>query len=267
MVVADRGWAINNTAKVLTAAPAVKVSASSIAPAAWEGDLLFVPLFMAQGEDKRAHAPVVGNAAAVDAASGGVISELVADNEFKGSGGSSATVRMGGASKVKKLCIVGAGKADKFDVKGGMKVGDSVAVTAKAEKARKVAVVMPVGASKEIVEALVSSVLEGLYHDVRFKSGDDVEKPARLEELELLQVADAASAIDMASMMEAGARLTKDLVSAPANYVTPSFLAETAAEMAEELGMTCKILEKDECVAKGMGPTSQCPRERRSPRS
>ena len=251
--IADRGWAINNSANVFTPAPAVKISGSSAAPEAWEGDLLLVPLMMAEGEDKKALAPVEGAAAAIDKATEGAINELVADNEFKGGPGSSATVRMGGASKVKKLCILGAGKADKFDVKVALKLGAAVAASAKSEKAKKAAVVVPAGVGDEVVEALVSSVLAGLYHDVRFKSGEDVEKPAPLEELELLQVSEGSGAVDKAATMEAGVRLTKDLVAAPANYVTPSFLAETATAMAAELGMTCKILDKDECVAKKMG--------------
>ena len=102
--IADRGWAINNSANVFTPAPAVKISGSSAAPEAWEGDLLLVPLMMAEGEDKKALAPVEGAAAAIDKATEGAINELVADNEFKGGPGSSATVRMGGASKIKKLC-------------------------------------------------------------------------------------------------------------------------------------------------------------------
>ena len=53
--------------------------------------------------------------------------------------------------------------------------------------------------------------------------------------------------------MEAGVRLTKDLVGGPANYVTPSLLAETAMQIAADTGMTCKILEKDDCVKLKMG--------------
>ena len=55
-------------------------------------------------------------------------------------------------------------------------------------KAKKAAVVVPAGASAEMIEGFVSSLLSGLYHDVRFKSGDDVDKPAPLMTLELLQV-------------------------------------------------------------------------------
>lgn len=118
--VADRGWAINNNAPIFTEAPAVQVTTSQTKPEEWEGDLIFVPLMMAEGEDKKALAPVEGVAAAIDKAAGGVISEMVADNEFKGGPGSSATVRLAGG-KMKKISIIGAGKTDKFDVKGAIK--------------------------------------------------------------------------------------------------------------------------------------------------
>ena len=45
-----------------------------------------------------------------------------------------------------------------------------LAATAKTEKAKSAAVVLPAGASLEVVQALVGSVMAGLYHDVRFKS-------------------------------------------------------------------------------------------------
>jgi len=51
---------------------------------------------MAEGEDKKALAPIQGAAAAIDEATGGAIKELVADNEFKGAPSSSSTVRLPG---------------------------------------------------------------------------------------------------------------------------------------------------------------------------
>jgi len=253
--IADRGWDINNNAPIFTSAPGVEVSVSTTAPEDWSGDLLFVPLMMADGEDKKALAPIQGVAAAIDAANSGAIKEMVSDNEFKGAPASSSTVRMPGGGKVKKMTILGAGKSDKFDVKGGAKLGAAIAATAKSEKAKTAAILVPASASVEAIEGMVSSVLAALYHDVRFKSGDDVEKAAVLCKLELLACpeGDVAGAIKSAVTMEAGVRLTKDLVGGPANYVTPSLLAETALQIAADTGMTCKILEKDDCVKLKMG--------------
>jgi hypothetical protein len=81
------------------------VSTSTTAPEAWEGDLLFVPLSMKEGEDKKALAPILNAAAEIDKALGGALAEMVEENEFKGGPGSSATVRLAGGSKVKKVSL------------------------------------------------------------------------------------------------------------------------------------------------------------------
>jgi hypothetical protein len=71
--IADRGWAINDNAPVFTSGSSVQITASTSKPEDWEGDLLFVPMMMAQGEDKKALAPIEGVAAAVDAVTKGNI--------------------------------------------------------------------------------------------------------------------------------------------------------------------------------------------------
>jgi hypothetical protein len=71
--IADRGWAINDNAPVFTSGPSVQITASTTKPEDWEGDLIFVPMMMAKGEDKKALAPIEGVAAAIDAVTKGNI--------------------------------------------------------------------------------------------------------------------------------------------------------------------------------------------------
>ena len=49
------------------------------------------------------------------------------------------------------------------------------------------------------------------------------------------------------------ANLTKDLANEPANYMTPSNLAETALEIAEAHGLDCQIINKSAAKEMGMG--------------
>ena len=49
------------------------------------------------------------------------------------------------------------------------------------------------------------------------------------------------------------ANLTKDLANDPANYMTPSNLAETALEIAEAHGLDCQIINKSAAKEMGMG--------------
>ena len=62
-------------------------------------------------------------------------------------------------------------------------------------------------------------------------------------------------ALQEAYATAAGVTLTKQLVAAPPNVVTPTALASTAIAIADEFPetMTVKILEEAECRALGMG--------------
>ena len=54
--------------------------------------------------------------------------------------------------------------------------------------------------------------------------------------------------------MAAGILLTRGLVASPANYLTPTTMAETAQGLADAFPtLSLKVLEQDECAALGMG--------------
>lgn len=237
-----------------TEAPKVQISVDKTAPEAWEGDLLVVPIFAPGGDDKEALAVVDGIAKTIDDKTDGAITEMVEVNEFKGKDGSSAIVRLPKSSPVRKLSVVGAGDAKKFDVDSAMKLANSLAATIKTEKAKKAAVVLPAGTDAEGVKAMAQTVLSALYHDARFKSSADDNKPPVLETLHFLSAPDGAeAAIEEAPKIVEGVRLAKDLVSAPANYITPTKLAEAAEQIAKEHGLACKIMDRAECEKLGMG--------------
>jgi len=237
-----------------TEAPAVKITVEKTAPEAWEGDLLVLPIFQPDTEDKKALAVVEGIAKTLDDKTDGAISEMVETNEFKGKDGSSAIVRLPKSSLVRKLSIAGAGNSTKFGVDAAIKLANSLAATIKAEKSKKAALVLPAGTDTDVVKAIAETVLSGLYFDARFKS-DDESKPPPLEELHFLSCAaeNADAAIEDAPKVVEGVRLARDLVSAPANYITPTKLAEAAQQIAKEHGMECKILEREDCEKMGMG--------------
>jgi len=238
-----------------TEAPKVQISMDKTAPEEWEGDLLVMPIFAPEGDDKEALAVVDGVAKTLDEKSDGAVTEMVEINEFKGKEGSSAIVRLPKSSSVRKLSLVGAGNATKFGTDAAIKLANSLAGTIKAEKAKKAALVLPAGADADAVKAIAQTLLVGLYHDARFKSEAGDNKPAPIETLHLLSspMEGAEAALEEAPKIVEGVRLAKDLVSAPANYITPTKLAEAAEQIAKEHGLECKILEREECEKMGMG--------------
>jgi leucyl aminopeptidase len=94
----------------------------------------------------------------------------------------------------------------------------------------------------------------GSFEDSRFKSD---AKPGSVKTVHVLTQpgVDVTPEIAAGKAKASGVVLTKQLVAAPPNVVTPTALATVAKQIADAFPETCsvKILEKEECEAMGMG--------------
>ncbi len=240
---------------VRTQAPSVaKLEAlAGTGDATFKGDLLVLPVFQPEDGDNPVSVGDQPILAGWDKALGGAVADLVQTKEFKGKAGSSARVRLGNGSAVKGLTLVGLGKKSAF--KSARALGPAAATDVKGEKPKTVAVVLPPGGADSL-GAVAEDLLSGLYLDNRFKTGDGVEKEAHVESISFFgaEGKDAAGSLKTAQAFAEGARLTKDLVGAPANYVTPKFLADTARAIAKDHeGWEVKVLGQKECAELKMG--------------
>ncbi|MEL6331854.1 MAG: leucyl aminopeptidase, partial [Cyanobacteria bacterium J06626_26] len=88
--------------------------------------------------------------------------------------------------------------------------------------------------------------------DKRFKS--DTESPkVTITDVALLDLPGYDTALNTAAYVCDGVILARELVAAPPNVVTPTALAETAAAIANDHGLTLKVLEQADCEELGMG--------------
>lgn len=233
----------------------VSVKQSDAEPSAWSGDLL-VLLFWQAAEDSE----LVLNEgqAAVDSAFGGALSDLIAEQEFKGKAGSSAVIALPKDLPARRLAIVGLGKPDDCKPAGAQKLGTALAAMAKDQKVKTMAVVLPTenALSQTLQQSMLEYALLGLSPDTRYKSKPDEgdNKPPPLEEFELLGGSPSDVAISRAQKFASGVLLTKGLVNSPPNYLTPSTMAATAEALSRDFpSLDLKILEQEECAAMCMG--------------
>ncbi len=97
---------------------------------------------------------------------------------------------------------------------------------------------------------------ETLYRFDRLKSKkDDVRRPLRkvtfcVERRSELAAAEAA--LVQGESIAAGQALMKDLANLPANFCTPTYLAEQSLSMAGELGLEAEVLEREDMEKLGM---------------
>ncbi|MGV0025487.1 leucyl aminopeptidase [Phormidesmis priestleyi] len=223
----------------------MKLQATGTSPFDWSGDGLAIGIFEDELE-------LTGELAALDEKLSGTIQELITEFEFKGKPGNTISTRVVGHS-IRKLILVGLGKSDALKLDGLRRAAAASAKLAKKERCKTLGISLPVcnGDAASTAEAIAEGIELALFVDNRFKSEPD-DKPA-IEEVHLLGLAGQDAAIDHARKVVSGVFLARELVAAPANYVTPITLAETAQTIAQDYGLNVEILEKEDCEKLGMG--------------
>jgi leucyl aminopeptidase len=212
----------------------------------WTGDGLAIGLFEHQLN-------LTDNLATLNEQLSGLIQDLITEADFKAKPNSILSSRVGG-SKLRKLLLVGLGKADDLKLDGIRRAAAALARAARREKCKSLGISLPVwnqdGAAT--AQAIVEGVQLALYKDIRFKSEPE-EGATQIETIDLLGLPGQEAALDRAEKLCSGVILARELVAAPANYITPITMAETAQKLANDYGMTLKILEQADCEQLGMG--------------
>lgn len=213
----------------------------------WTGDALAVGLFEEAVE-------LTGDLAQLDEKLAGTLKELIEETEFKGSAGSSAVTRVGAASSIRKIILVGLGKPDALTLDSLRRAAAAIARTAKQQKTKTLGISLPVANDDPALTAqtITEGILLALHQDNRFKSEPE-DKGAKLEQVDLLGLVGQDAAITRGQQIASGVILARELVAAPANAVTPITMAETAEAIASEYGLALEILEQEECEKLGMG--------------
>ncbi len=202
-----------------------------------------------------------GATGAVDAASGGAISEAVRSGEFKGKLGDTLVLRCAGTGAA-KVIIVGLGPAAGFGYEEARRAAGSAIRQAAKISATTVATIIHGaglgGLDREMcARVTVEGTLLGAYRYTGLKARPREQEP-RPEEI-LIAERDASKIQSIERGVEAGvvmadaANFARDLVNCPANKMTPSIMAESAQAMAREESLECRVLERRDMEQLGMG--------------
>ncbi len=242
----------------------MNILSSVTAPQAWRGDALAIAVFAN---------PKAGNEQSGDSAKkslelseplkkldvqvlGCTLTDLITESEFTGELGASVSGRVGLDYAIRKVILIGLGDPAKANPDIWRKAAAASVKWARKEKVKTLALAFPTYNQDVSVtaQAIAEGVLLAAHHDKRFKSKD--ANPLFLEQIEILETNPelANPAIAKAQQIIDGVILARELVSAPANIVTPITLAETAMAIAtESSSFTVKILEQADCETLNMG--------------
>ena len=186
------------------------------------------------------------------------------DGDFTGKLGTTQLLLLGadGEAPAPRVLLVGTGKNEASDkalkkiigaVYSGLK--GTTAASAQLDLAHLPGAL----AAQPLAERVVRFGEDALYRMDQCKGEAAQAKitPPKLSSLILTGAAAEAAAIErgiaQGKATAAGIKLAKDLANLPGNLCTPTYLAETAEQLAAELPIATRILEQSDMEALGMG--------------
>jgi leucyl aminopeptidase len=153
----------------------------------------------------------------------------------------------------RRVLIAGLGERDKFGPEQAR-----VAAAAAAGRAKELGAVSLSWASPGgdgVAAALVEGTLLKLYSFDRFKSqSNDNGGNGGVESLEVAGEEVSSEEVELGRVTAGAANAARDLQNLPANFATPTFLAERATEIADAYeSLEVELLDREAIVGRGMG--------------
>lgn len=225
----------------------MEIQTTATLPLNWSGDGLALGFF-------EGNTALTGELAELDSILAGTLQELITDMEFEGKLNTTAVTRVGSNSPIRKLILVGMGKAEDLKLDTLRNASAAIARIAKQEKCKTLGISLPVVENNPSLtaQAITEGLILALHIDNRFKSEPE-DKGAKLERVDFLGLEGQNAAISQGQILSEGVILARELVNAPANSITPVTFAETAQNIAQEYGLEIEILEQEDCEKLGMG--------------
>ena len=106
--------------------------------------------------------------------------------------------------------------------------------------------------NRAYLQAFIEGILLSAHCDERFKSKKETNL-THVEKVYFVHAVEDVEIVQRAQHIVRGVLLARELVNAPANYVTPAKLAETSMELAKKYAFEWHVLEKQDCQQLGMG--------------
>jgi len=200
-----------------------------------------------------------GATAAVDKALDGAITSLISRGGSKGKFGEVSIVHTLGKLPAGMVAIAGLGKRQDFNVDKIRGVAGEFCRALRKLNCHKIATILHgtgIGGiePEASAEAITEGAILGLYSFAKYKKPEyeDIEEMLIVvREKEKVPILEQS--IGKGKVVAEATNLARDMVNEPANYMTPSQMAEVAKEIASKYNLEFKVFDREDMEAMGMG--------------
>ena len=202
-----------------------------------------------------------GATGAVDAALEGAISELIEDGEIKGKRGELTLVHTLGKMTPSRVVVAGLGKESELTLDAVRSVAGRSCRFVRRLGVESVATVAHGAGSggldaRASGQAIAEGSVLGLYRFDKYKSNQDDRsevKSLTIVEFDAGKAQALEEGVAEGSLTAEAVNLCRDMANEPANFMTPTRMAEIALEVANETGVDIEVLERPRMEELGMG--------------
>jgi len=202
-----------------------------------------------------------GATGAVNKALGGAISQLIKEGEIKGKFNELTLIHTLGRLPSPRVLVVGLGKQQEFKLD---KVRDITATALRHLRRLGASTVATVvhGAGvggldpQQCAQAIAEGTAMGLYRFTRHKKKNEDEREIdalTLVESDRTKAPSLRRGVATGRILAEAANRARDMANEPANCLTPAIMAEQAQAAAQEAGLECEVLEREQMQELGMG--------------
>ena len=201
-----------------------------------------------------------GATGAVDRALDGAISKLIEESETRGKRGEMTLIHTLGKMAPSRVLVAGLGKEPDF----ALDVVRSVAAEScrylrrmRVETVATVAHGTGTGALDpgETAQAIAEGAILGLHRFDKYKTNDSEGHIAelRIVESDAGRVNDLQDGVSDGTAVAEAVNACRDMATEPANYMTPTRMAELALTFAQESGLEIEVFDRPQMAELGMG--------------
>ncbi|MEB4592598.1 leucyl aminopeptidase [Candidatus Thiothrix sp. Deng01] len=197
-------------------------------------------------------------AAQLDAASAGALQNHLDIGDFSGDKNRTSMLYKLPGVTAQRVLLVGMGEKDKLTLEALAQITQTAVNVLKSSKAgNAIAFLTDEIVSEHLQDAVRQSVVavaDALYAFDTYKSKKDDRPELEAWTLAHTIAGDFSTAIRQGAAIAEGMRVSRDLANSPGNVCTPTYLAETAQELANSSNkVDIDVLEESDMEALGMG--------------
>ncbi len=205
-----------------------------------------------------------GATAAIDQKLGGMVQELLSEGDFRGKLNETSLLYAPQGAPVKRVLVLGLGKASEFDLERVRQVAATAANKARSLGVASYCTILHgAGAAGLDPAAAAQALAEGTYlSQYRFEEHrsepDQDEERTELEAVSVIvlkqeQLEAVQAGLQVGTAVAEAVIWARNWVNQPANFATPALLADAARKLAESKGLRAQLLGPVEMRELGMG--------------